>query len=128
MPFDPDDLVELVDALSGVELGTGAQLSVSMRPGSVNTPGVWVQLRAFVDDLLSGTTLDVELHAVVGETETDAAMRELADLWRAIAPVVRSFGGPTGGRVEAELLQLPDRPALPALRIPVLIHTTTEGS
>lgn len=125
MPFDPADLVELIDALVAVELGTGRPLSVSLRPGAVNAPGVWVQLHGFVDDLLDGTTLDVELHAVVGETETDAAMGELADLWRAIAPVVRLFGGPTNGRVDTELLQLPDRAALPALRIPILIHTTT---
>lgn len=116
--LNPDDLDDLV-AMVG-----GGGVECSLDPVDLNGPGVWVSLSAIRGDRLRGATLEVTLFLIAPDGPPSVVLRQLAALYNLVRP--RIVGLPRNGDVRSQRVTIPGvegRP-MPALSIPVLLHTT----
>jgi hypothetical protein len=113
MPLNPDDLVELVDALRD-----DAALSATLDPADVNLPGVLVRLDAVSEETFGGgTTLKVSCLLCVPDVGVQEALVQLGALYGSALPTLQKFGGPAA---EATLATV-QLPAAGGAVVPVLV-------
>lgn len=94
-----------------------ADVSASVDPSEVTTPGAWVTLDGFqAVNIRRDPVVDVAVYLVVADLDTRRALDALASLYNKVVPSVFI----PDGRVIAQGLVLPDSStALPALKVPV---------
>lgn len=117
--LNPDDLDALVDLIRD-----GGDVECSLDPVDLNGTGVWVSLTAIRGDRLQGATLEVTLFLIAPDAPPSVVLRKLADCYNLVRP--RIAGLPLTDHVRSVRVTIPGvegRP-MPALSIPVLVHTT----
>lgn len=121
--LDFADVEELIGWLD--EAGVHA----TMNENDVRVPGVWIRFDELPDPSpLGGAIIRLTLFPVSDKTgDRMAQLGRLAALWNTVRPVVQAAGGPSGPVVPTGLT-LPSSPvALPALSVPLDLHTVSEG-
>lgn len=127
MTAAPDDLnFADVDELIGWLDDAGVH--ATMNENDVRIPGVWVRFDELPDSTLGACIIRLTLFPVVEKTSDRSRQNAaLAELWNTVRPVVQRAGGPTGSVVPTGLT-LPSSPVvLPALSVPLDLHTVQEG-
>lgn len=124
--LNPADLDELVTALKAA--GTPEQIrSVSLDSDRLQLPGVWVRFDGLRENVLAGLTVRVTLHLIVPAAGgLRRQLAALAELRNVVAPVVKSYGGPSGDTTRVGVILPAGPPALPALAVPLDLLTSQE--
>jgi hypothetical protein len=121
-----DDLDELVALVRGD--GDDQLVEVSLDPGELNLPGVWVSFDGIDLNRLRGATLTVRLFLVVPDVAPRDAGAQLVELFNLVKARLATRPGPVriNGRTTTETVLMPgyEGRALPALVVPVELLTT----